>query len=162
MADVNLTPARLRELFHYDPETGVFTRLVKTSHNAGAGSVTNGYQRLIVDGKRYAAHRLAWLYMTGDWPSAEIDHINGIGADNRFANLRDVGRATNQENLRRARSDNHSSGVLGVHWSEYHKKWKAHIRVDGRLKHLRYCDTKEEAQAVYLDAKRRLHEGCTI
>lgn len=160
-----LTAERLRELLSYDPETGVFDRRQKNAWNArgSAGAKTcRGYVILSVDGKRYFAHRLAWLHVYGRWPKQFIDHINGCRGDNRIANLREADCALNLENQRVARSDNQSSGVLGVHWSAYHGKWKAHIRVNGRLRHLKYCSTIEEAQAVYVAAKRRLHAGCTI
>lgn len=160
-----LTAERLREVLHYDPETGVFTRKVKRVWNASGSeeaTPTHGYLKLGVDGVQYMAHRLAWLHVYGHWPREFIDHINGNRSDNRIANLRDASCRTNNENKRGPRADNVSSGVLGVHWSEYHKKWKAHIRVDGRLKHLKYCRSIDEAHAVYLAAKRKLHAGCTI
>lgn len=160
-----LTAERLRELLHYDPDTGIFIRKVKSAWNsAGSEGVkpTQGYVYLSVDGCRYRAHRLAWLYVFGRWPREMMDHINGDRADNRICNLREADARVNRQNQHGARSDNLSSGVIGVHWSEYHKKWKAHIRVDGRLQHLKYCSSVEEASAVYLAAKRKLHEGCTI
>lgn len=160
-----LTAERLREVLHYDPETGVFTRLESKAWNAsGSGEVQpcRGYIHLYVDGKRYPAHRLAWLYVYGCWPRDLIDHRNGDRSDNRICNLREADHKLNRENQHCARSDNLSSGVIGVHWSAYHKKWKAHIRVDGRLQHLKYCSSVEEASSVYLAAKRKLHEGCTI
>ena len=160
-----LTAERLREVLHYDPETGVFTRAVKRAWNAlGSENVlpTHGYLKLGVDGVQYFAHRLAWLHVHGSWPREFIDHMNGCKTDNRIANLREASSRTNCENRHEARSDNVSSGILGVHWSEYHQKWKAQIRVNGRLKHLKYCNSIDEARDVYLNAKRKLHEGCTI
>jgi hypothetical protein len=87
-----LTAERLRERLHYDAETGVFTRRVGSGHaHAGdmAGSVhSTGYVRIGIDGGKYTAHCLAWLYVHGVWPSDQIDHINRNRSDNRIANLR--------------------------------------------------------------------------
>lgn len=161
----SLTVGMLKDALEYDPDTGVFVRKVRSSNvKAGsvAGSIRHGYTVINVHGKRYLAHRLAWLYVYGGWPCLYIDHINGNGLDNRISNLRLASDRMNRENLRAARSDNKSSGLLGAHWSAYHKKWKSHIRTGGRLIHLGYFATKEEAHAAYLEAKRRLHPGCTI
>lgn len=161
-----LTAERLREVLHYDPVTGFLTRKIKLVANASDSENIKlsgrGYIYMHVEGHRYSAHRLAWLHVHGRWPKNMLDHINGNRSDNRISNLREADATLNRENQHAARSDNLSSGVIGVHWSEYHKKWKAHIRVGGRLRHLRYCSTVEEASSVYLAAKRRLHAGCTI
>lgn len=79
---------RLRSLLHYDPETGLFTRNVSrqgfhADTEAGTFHKQSGYILVGVDRKHYRAHRLAWLYMMGEWPS-EVDHINGDRADNRW------------------------------------------------------------------------------
>lgn len=165
MATAILSAERASVLFEYNPLTGVLTRKAQQRNKpitSDEVSRTNGYIRIRVDGVRYAAHRVAWLLHTGQWPNGEIDHINGDRSDNRIANLRDVSARTNRENQHGPRSDNLSSGVMGVHWSAYHSKWKAHIRVGGKLKHLKYCKTQAEAEAVYLATKRLLHKGCTI
>lgn len=97
-----LTQARLKELLHYDPETGVWTRLVATSNSIRigdvAGGVNHGYVRISVDGRKYSAHRLAFLYQTGAWPSAEVDHWNLDKADNSWGNLRGATRSQNIAN----------------------------------------------------------------
>lgn len=166
-----LTAERLRELVHYDPETGVFTRLRRLviGRRSGGGKAGDllgsiddqGYARIMVERVRYQAQRLAVLYVTGNWPTGEVDHINGKRADNRWSNLRDVTRAQNQQN-RRGASANSSSGLLGVSFERQRGNWKAHISVDGRKKNLGRYATAEEAYAVYLRAKRELHSGCTI
>jgi hypothetical protein len=88
-----LAAERLRERLRYDGGTGVFTRRVGSGHaRAGeiAGSVhSTGYVRIGIDGGKYTAHRLAWLYVHGVWPSDQIDHINRNRSDNRIANLRE-------------------------------------------------------------------------
>ncbi len=79
-------------------------------------------------------HRLAWLYMYGEWPVGDIDHINGIRDDNRLINLRSVSR---QENLRNRRTGrNNTSGVMGVNWDKSLGKWRSSIGIGGKTKHL--------------------------
>ena len=159
-----LTAARLRELLRYDHRSGVFVRVVALSPkvNVGdaAGSVDDmGYVRIVVDGTRYRGHQLAWLYMTGEWPSNDVDHINGVRADNRWSNLRDVERSVNLQNRRRCNPGNKSSGLLGATWSKHAKKWVSFIRVDGTVRNLGYFHTADEAHAAYVAAKRQFHKG---
>lgn len=153
-----LSAVRLRELLHYDPLTGVFTRLVRTSSNANAGATvgvpTNGYLYAGVDGKRYRCHRLAWLYQMGAWPENDIDHINGVRDDNRWENLRHVTRSENMQNQHRAKSNN-ISGFLGV--SKDGDKWAAKIKTNEGQRFLGSFNDAEQASAAYLAAKRTLH-----
>jgi hypothetical protein len=158
----DLTAARLRELLHYDPETGVFTRV--TSNPATNGRPVGwldgeGHRYLRVGGVIYAAHRLAWLFSYGEWPRDVIDHVNGEKDDNRLPNLRDVDMYINMQNIRRARIDS-STGILGV--SQYKKRFRADIKVNGKRKYLGNFITPELAHAAYVAAKRLYHPGCTI
>lgn len=170
MATANLTSARLRELLHYDPATGVFSRLVRTAPNAAVGSIAGGYDahgylNVSVDRVRYKAHRLAWLYSFGHWPTGEIDHINGIKDDNRISNLRDVDRTANGRNFVRVTARNKHSGVLGVTFvrSGGRNPWKAAITVSKKRIHIGVYPTIEAAHEAYVEAKRRLHsDGCTL
>jgi hypothetical protein len=159
-----VTAEYVRDLLRYDPETGLFTwnkDRVTRKPGDSAGSVTKlGYLDIIVCRRLYKAHRLAWLHVYGEWPKQEIDHINGDKLDNRIANLRDVSRSMNVQNLQKARRDNKSSGLLGV--SSSYGRWVARIWNDGRLRHIGYYDTPELAHAAYVATKRELHEGCTI
>ena len=105
-----LTQEQLKELFHYSPETGIFTRLKTTTGKNKAGTIpggdkSTGYIRIAINGKYYQAHRLAWLYMTGDFPKNCIDHINMIKTDNSWGNLRGATRSENNKN-RNAQSNN--------------------------------------------------------
>jgi hypothetical protein len=149
-----VTIERLREVLSYDPTTGQFTRLAD-SRKWKAGTVAGakdprGYVRVTVDGQRYWSHRLAFFYMTGRWPTADIDHINGIPGDDRFANLREATRTQNNANQRR-RADN-KSGFRGVSWSKRDRKWGAAINVAGKKVSLGYHNTAAEAQAAYAAA----------
>ena len=165
MATANLTAARLREVLHYDPDTGIFTWLKRVANRVQIGDIAGavggpGYRSTTVDGRKYTMHRLAWLYAYGSWPSGDIDHINGVRLDNRMSNLRDVSRSMNLENQRSASARNRS-GLLGVSVAR-HGKWEATIKVRGTRYHLGIFDTPEVAHAAYILAKRRLHVGCTI
>lgn len=158
-----LTQQELKKQLHYDPLTGIFTRLVSTSPNVKIGDVAGqkyeGYIRIQVLRDRRMAHCLAWLYMTGEWPKDEIDHKNGVRDDNRWDNLRDGNKSLNQQNIRRARVTS-TTGKLGV--SRMGRKFQATIRVSGRKMHLGTFTTAEAAHQEYLKAKRQFHEGCTI
>lgn len=163
MAKPILTAERLRELLSYNPETGVF--LWRVGHRrvccgARAGNLNNqGYRQIQIEGHRYQAHRLAWLYVNGDWPLLLIDHINGIRDDNRLVNLRDVGSAANTQNMRRASRSN-STGMLGV--SKSRGRYHAQIQIGSTHLNLGFFDNPSDAHAAYVVAKRRLHAGCTI
>jgi len=105
-----LTAARLREILHYNPETGEFAWLSsKSGRHAGKigyiGGNGKGYLRLMItiDYYSYKAHQLAWLYMTGEWPNPEIDHKNRNALDNRFCNLRLVNKIEQRRNQTRLR-----------------------------------------------------------
>ncbi len=159
----NLSAEFVRASLHYDPETGVFTRRLAAG-NKPAGSVsgtrlTRGYLGLGIGGFKVNAHRLAFLYMTGEWPKGVVDHINGITSDNRWCNLRDVSLSQNSENQRRAKARS-ASGYLGV--SLLKGRPRAAIRVNKKLIHLGTFDTPEAAHQAYVEAKRKLHAGCTI
>lgn len=168
MAEAILSAERLREVLNYEPATGIFTWKVRTSNRVNIGDVAGamlktGYLSICIDSKFYRAHRLAWLYIHGDWPSADIDHLNGMRTDNRFCNLRDVSRSTNQQNLRKARGEKTHSGLLGVYRTDkVNNQWRACIKIDGKDVHLGNFRTKEAAHEAYLLAKRSHHEGCTI
>lgn len=143
-----ITDKELKEILNYDPDSGVFIR----KKNSGgilagtiAGSVHAGYRQISVNGKKYYAHRLAWLYMTGDMPTFEIDHINGDKDDNRWANLREASHTNNVMNIG-LRSDN-SSGYKGV--SKKRNSWQARIWLDGKQTVIGCFPTKEEAARAY-------------
>lgn len=129
----SITAEQVRELLHYDPETGIFTRKIRTSTSIKVGDIAgskngDGYIDISLRRISYKAHRLVWMYVYGAWPDGQIDHINGVRDDNRLINLRP---ATNQENGRNVaiRLDN-KCGVVGVGWNKSRGKWQAYIGVD--------------------------------
>jgi hypothetical protein len=153
-----ISAERLRELLAYDPETGVFTWRVGNRRNVVPGQRagcpdTGGYLLIRVAGRLVAAHRLAWLYVHGEWPSEQVDHINSVKTDNRICNLRLATRAQNMRNMGLRRSN--TSGFKGA-W-KHGKRWKSVIMVDRRRIHLGCFDTPEEAHAAYCDAAEKYH-----
>ena len=147
-----LTQERLRSLLYYDPNTGWFTNRVTRANTvvgeiAGYKHYASNHWYIMVDYKKYKAHRLVWLYYYGTWPNGEIDHINGDGIDNRLDNLRECTHQENGRNTKR-RIDN-TSGKRGVYFDKKNRKWRAYIGIDGRNRFIgsRY-DTIEEAIAA--------------
>lgn len=143
-----LTAEYLRSVLDYDPETGVFTWKVRTSTKVKIGDITGsldgrGYLQIGVCSRLHKAHRLAWLYVYGEWPKLSIDHINRNRADNRISNLRDVTSKQNNQNAGK-RSDN-KSGHPGVYWYKPYNKWRAQIKHNQKKIHLGYFTTIEDA-----------------
>lgn len=158
-----LTAEQLREILHYDPDTGVFTRRVSTARNVKAGDVAgysngDGYRYISVQNRLYKAHRLAWLYHYGNWPKDQIDHINRNRSDNRISNLRDVTNKQNHQN--RSKSSNNTSGHPGVSWHKQKSKWVARITHNQKLIHLGYFSILEDAVAARKAAE-KLYWGDT-
>lgn len=138
-----LTQEQLKELLIYFPKEGYFIRLPLGNV---AGYYENGYIKLKINSKGYFAHRLAWLYMTGEMPKNCIDHINGIKDDNRFENLREATRS--QNNLNVGIKKNNTSGYKGV--SAYKNKWRATGYLNKKSILLGYFDDKQEAHNAYI------------
>lgn len=160
------TPDRLRELLAYDPDTGALTWRVTRGSRAQAGapagcvSRSKGatYRCVRVDGVLLWAHRVVFAIVCGAYPT-EVDHKDGDGLNNRWANLRDSDRAVNTQNVRRAKRQN-LSGMLGV--SSDRGRFAAKIWVDGRNRYLGAFDTAKAAHERYVQEKRAVHAGCTI
>lgn len=155
-----LTAERVREILSYDPLTGVFVWMARASAKfngkfAGkvAGSIDDmGYRVIGVDGRLYRAHRLAWLYVHGEWPKI-IDHKDGDRDNNTIANLR---LATALQNTANRRGDSRS-GYKGVTWQSQIGRWQARIRVKGKNIHLGVFGTAEEASKAYETAAKSVH-----
>ena len=160
-----LTQERLKSLFDYNPETGVFTWKTKTSNRVRVGDVVGcddgaGYLQTTIAGIKYRLHRLAIFYMTGIWPPEYVDHINRIRHDNRISNLRPATRAENSHN--KCKSSASSSGYIGVSWRPDLCKWEARIAFSGRQKVLGYFATPKLASGAYQAAKRIYHPTAPV
>jgi hypothetical protein len=126
---------RLREVLEYDALTGEFKWLVNKGMRVCIGKPVggldiNGYLRIKVDGKKLAAHRLAWAYVFNEWPEHEIDHKDGVRTNNRIGNLRQATDAQNCANRRTYRTNR--SGHRGVRWRADAGKWEARLGVNGK------------------------------
>ena len=163
MSDNILTQERLKELLSYDPETGVFVRIKTTSKKIKIGAVAgtlhpSGYRYIKINRKQFREHRLAWLYITGEFPPNEIDHINRIKNDNRFVNLR---AATHSENAHNQGINCvNTSGYKGVYYHKRDKQWRAKIKLNNVSTYLGSFLTPEEASGAYLAAQRIYHPSC--
>lgn len=154
-----ITLGRLKELFHYDPETGIFTnktmRCSRALIGGVAGTPSNGYILISIDYVLYRAHRLAWLYMTGGWPKEDIDHKDLNGSNNKFSNLRE---ATDTQNLsNRNKTINNASGYKGVALCKRTNKWRVQIMVNKKKIHVGRFDDKYQAALAYDFAAIELH-----
>lgn len=171
MNEGQMTQSRLRQLFYYDPATGMVTwrkRIAKPGENKGVvNSFNNRFAgkeagnlcsrrnviQVYIDGKNYLMHRIIWLHVTGEQPLV-IDHINGDSSDNRFCNLRNVDIQTNNKNVKLR--ENSKSGAAGVHWYKPYRQWQAYINSGGSRRFIGYFDNLTEAKLARLKAEREL------
>jgi hypothetical protein len=147
-----LTQSTLKQTLSYDPETGIFIWIKKIANCTKIGSVAGskqdiGYLQINIHKKSYKAHRLAWLYMHGEFPLCEIDHINNIKTDNRLLNLRLATKSQNRQN--RGIQSNNTSGYKGVSFDKETGKWIASANHNGKQIKLGRFITPDEASAVY-------------
>lgn len=154
-----LTLQRLKERLSYNPDSGIFTWRQSPAKRVKIGDVAgtkcNGYIRIFIDSKGYAAHRLAWFYVYGEWPSHQIDHINRLKDDNKISNLRDISIRENAEN--RLHQINSKSKQKGVSWIERDKKWAAKIMANGKEFYLGAFKDMEHAIVAYETAAKIVH-----
>lgn len=164
MTDKNftLTQERLKEVLHYNPETGIFTRRIRTSNSVHVGDVAGTIKRcagkryisIRVNSKKHSAHRLAVLYMTGKFPDDQVDHDDGNGLNNKWLNLNEVTGLQNSKNQRK-RSTN-TTGCMGVCWVKQEEAWRSRINVNNVSSYLGYftdffeaCCARKSAENKY-------------
>lgn len=151
-----ITQAELKEIVHYDAETGIFTCTKRRGWGSGIvepgtiiGTIRkDGYLCFTLKAIVYLAHRVAFLYMEGYWPEYDVDHINGIKTDNRWCNLRHVSRSCNNQNAKAPK--NSKSGITGVNFRKDRQKWYSRIWVNGKKYSLGFYDTKLDAALARL------------
>ncbi len=142
-----ITQAKLKEVLKYNPNTGIF---INKKDSCAGGVMNKGYIHIKISGKKYLAHRLAFLYMTNNIPEF-VDHINHDRRDNRWSNIRPATRDENSKN--KTKCKNNTSGIMGVGWSKRSKKWQARINVDKKRIHLGYFKKFEDAVKVRMKAE---------
>lgn len=153
------TADQVRELLHYDPQSGKFTWRLAPSNNIRSGSMAGtpdnqGYIMIRVMGGRYKAHRLAWLYMSGEWPVTDVDHRDGDRGNNRWLNLR---QATESQNMANSKiKKNNTSGYKGVFFDRRKGSWCARITVQRRKIYIGSYKSAAEAGAAYLTTAERI------
>lgn len=157
--------SELKRLLSYDRDTGSFTWLVSPRNGVPVGAAAGNlahvnrikrYCQIRIGGRNYYAHRLAWLYVTGEWPASQVDHKDGDSTNNAWLNLREATPASNQQN-RKAAQVNSATGVIGVSPSSTKGRYQARIKLNGKRIYLGSFDCIEAASQEYLRAKRELH-----
>ena len=154
-----LTHSYLKEHLHYSIITGKFY-WIKPRQNIKVLSVagntySNGYRYVELNGKAHRAHRLAWFWVTGEWPVNNIDHKNGVRDANYWLNIRNATSSQNQHN--KGMQSNNKSGFKGVSWDTTANKWRADIRLNCKSKFLGFGLTPEEAHEKRLRAEKEFH-----
>jgi uncharacterized membrane protein YcgQ (UPF0703/DUF1980 family) len=158
MAGNIITQERLKELLHYNPDTGIFTWKVNKPRvlmGSIAGTICNKYLTIKIDQVRYYSHRLAWLYMTGSFPDKTIDHINRSEGDNRFSNLRIASYSENSINKEIKKTN--TSGYKGVSWDKNKNQWLVRCMANGKRIFLGYFDDIELAKESYINFAKKKH-----
>lgn len=147
---LDLTADSLRGILSYNESTGVF---IWTASGKIAGyKENNGYVRITIGGRRYLAHRLAWLYVKGAWPDELLDHIDMNRSNNAFGNLREASYSQNKYN-----SGVHKKSVSGIKGVRLHEsgRYQARICVKGKIIHLGLFSSIQEAKNARIDAANR-------
>ena len=149
---MSLTQAKLKEILHYDPETGIFTWKTKRMFGKVAGTITHkGYTQIKINKKCYCAGRLAILYMEGNFPKDQVDHNNRIRNDDRYSNLTCCNQSFNMQNTRTAK--NNLTGIKRVGRCNTRNKYTAKIVIDRKFKGLGQFDNLIDAVKARVDGE---------
>jgi hypothetical protein len=155
-----LTQEYLQSILDYNKETGDFTWKVAKGRNSRVGKIAGsshngGYKTIRIDKKLYLEHRLAWLYVYGEFPKQDIDHKNGVRTDNRLDNLRACTRSQNLCN--KINKVNSKSKISNVHWNKQNNKWIVNIYYQGKQKRIGTFEDIELAELVAIEARLTYH-----
>lgn len=150
-----LTQKELKSLLSYNADSGVFKWLVNKSISVKKGDIAGRKNKsnpitIMINGVRYQASHLAWLYVKGEMPSKAIDHINGIRSDNRIINLREA--TLSQNAMNRIKAANNTSGYKGASFHKQSGKWQASIKINGKQKYLGLFLSPKQAHNAYVNA----------
>jgi hypothetical protein len=147
---INISQEYLKSVLDYNKDTGEFTWIISKSGVCGknpvAGGLCHGYIRIRINGKKYFAHRLAWLYVYGSWPKNQLDHINGNRSDNRISNLRNVTNRENQQNQYKHRNGK----IPNTQYIERLNKWASYVNIDRKKYYLGVYLTESQAKEAHL------------
>lgn len=161
--EANLSAKEVSELLSYDKVSGkLFWKVHRAPQRpigseAGTRGGNSGYVQVMINGKLFVGHRLAWAIVYGAWPEADIDHVNGIRHDNRWVNLRAASNMENTWNVRKSRNPK-SSIYKGVSFHKLTGKWMAYVCKGGKMNHLGLFQTEEEeAKAARDELAAELH-----
>lgn len=155
-----ITAQKVREMLHYDPNDGLFW-WKQPRHGRQISKPVGvmddlGYKRIMIDGKQYLAHRLAWLHVNGYWPENIIDHIDGNPRNNSIGNLRQCNYSQSNCNTK-TRRDN-LSGVKGVRWHKKAKKYNVRVCINGVRRSMGLFSDLEFAELVSSEARDKYHK----
>lgn len=161
-AKARITHERVLKLFSYDDETGALLWNIKKGRSGLPGKVAgcscrDGHWRIGVDGRDYLRSHLVWFYVTGCWPTDQIDHIDVNPSNDKFENLREA--TTMQNSANKKKYANNTSGFKGAYYLKHAKRWMAQIKANGKLIYLGYYATPEEAHAAYCEAAHKYNEA---
>jgi hypothetical protein len=158
-----LSHSELLSILDYNQDTGIFTWKVHLKYSnmyagdiAGNLNIQDGYIQIMVNKASYRAHRLAWFYVTGQWPINTIDHDDTIKHHNWFSNLREATHNEQQQN--KPLSKNNTSGVKGVHWNNSRKMWYASIKLNSKRIFLGSFINKADAIQAVTAAREKYHK----
>jgi len=153
---------RLKEVLSYDAGTGIFIWLQGVCKGKIAGCTRRDkYVVIRLDWKLHLVHRLAWLYVHGEFPDFYIDHIDGNPNNNKISNLREATQSANMQNQRKLRKDS-TSGYTGVSFDKRVGKWESYIQVEKKKIRLGHFNSLELARDTYLEKKKELHPFSTL
>lgn len=161
MTKIILTQELLKEYLKYNPDNGLFTWIkdygknIKSGIDAGCEN-SIGYIQIGIFGKKYLAHRLAWFYMNGTWPTECLDHIDRNRKNNTYSNLRLASYTNNAQNKKI--QNNNTSGFKGIIKCNDGATFRSRIKVDGSVIHIGCFPTQEEAHIAYCFAALEYHK----